>query len=78
MSAILDRFKKMRVIPVVAIDNARDASQLADALFLMAFLQWILNAEGSLSRELATGPKRLDLCANYREKSDHSAFLQIC
>ncbi len=34
----------------------------------MAFLQRILNAEGSLSREFATGPKRLDLCAHYKGK----------
>ncbi len=35
--------------------------EAAPHLVLMAFLQRILNAEGSLSRELATGPKRLDL-----------------
>ncbi len=33
----------------------------------MAFLQRILNAEGRLTRELATGPKRLDLCAHYKD-----------
>ncbi len=32
MVPILDRFEKMRVIPVVAIENARDAAPLADAL----------------------------------------------
>jgi 2-dehydro-3-deoxyphosphogluconate aldolase/(4S)-4-hydroxy-2-oxoglutarate aldolase len=32
MNPILDQFEKMRVIPVVAIENARDATQLADAL----------------------------------------------
>jgi 2-dehydro-3-deoxyphosphogluconate aldolase/(4S)-4-hydroxy-2-oxoglutarate aldolase len=32
MSAILDQFKKIRVVPVVAIENAQDATQLADAL----------------------------------------------
>lgn len=32
MSPILDQFEKMRVIPVVAIENARDAAQLAEAL----------------------------------------------
>jgi len=32
MIAILDQFKKMRVVPVVAIENAQDATQLADAL----------------------------------------------
>ena len=32
MSAILDQFKKMRVVPVVAIENARDAVRLADTL----------------------------------------------
>ncbi len=32
MNPILDQFEKMRVIPVVAIENARDAVQLADAL----------------------------------------------
>jgi 2-dehydro-3-deoxyphosphogluconate aldolase/(4S)-4-hydroxy-2-oxoglutarate aldolase len=32
MSAILDQFKKMRVVPVVAIENAQDAMQLADTL----------------------------------------------
>ncbi len=32
MSAILEQFEKMCVIPVVAIENARDASQLAEAL----------------------------------------------
>ena len=33
MVQILDQFEKMRVIPVVAIENARDAAPLADALF---------------------------------------------
>ena len=32
MSAILDQFKQMRVVPVVAIENAQDAMGLADAL----------------------------------------------
>ena len=32
MSDILERFETMRVVPVVAIENAEDASQLADAL----------------------------------------------
>jgi 2-dehydro-3-deoxyphosphogluconate aldolase/(4S)-4-hydroxy-2-oxoglutarate aldolase len=32
MSAILDQFKQMRVVPVVAIENAQDAMKLADAL----------------------------------------------
>lgn len=32
MSAILNQFEKMGVIPVVAIENAQDANQLADAL----------------------------------------------
>lgn len=32
MSIILDQFKKMKVIPVVAIENAGDAANLADAL----------------------------------------------
>ena len=32
MVPILDQFEKMRVIPVVAIENARDAAPLADAL----------------------------------------------
>ena len=32
MIAILDQFKKMRVVPVVAIENAQDAMPLADAL----------------------------------------------
>lgn len=32
MNAILNQFEKMRVIPVVAIENAQDASQLADTL----------------------------------------------
>ena len=32
MSAILDQFKKMRVVPVVAIENAQDAMRLADTL----------------------------------------------
>ena len=32
MIPILDQFEKMRVIPVVAIENARDAAPLADAL----------------------------------------------
>jgi len=32
MSAILDQFKQMRVVPVVAIENAQDAMRLADAL----------------------------------------------
>ncbi len=40
--------------------------EAAPHLILMAFLQRILNAERSLSRELATGPKRLDLCAHYK------------
>lgn len=32
MSTILDQFEKMRVIPVVAIENAQDADRLADTL----------------------------------------------
>ena len=32
MTSIMDQFEKMRVIPVVAIENARDAAPLADAL----------------------------------------------
>ena len=32
MSAVLDQFNKMRVIPVVAIENAQDAMPLVDAL----------------------------------------------
>ena len=32
MNAILNQFEKMRVIPVVAIENAQDAAQLADTL----------------------------------------------
>ena len=32
MNAILNQFEKMRVVPVVAIENARDAAQLADTL----------------------------------------------
>ncbi|MCP4689774.1 MAG: hypothetical protein GY859_17105 [Desulfobacterales bacterium] len=40
--------------------------EAAPHLILMAFLHRILNAEGSLSRELATGRKRLDLCAHYK------------
>jgi 2-dehydro-3-deoxyphosphogluconate aldolase/(4S)-4-hydroxy-2-oxoglutarate aldolase len=32
MSTILDQFEKMRVIPVVAIENAGDATHLADSL----------------------------------------------
>ena len=32
MSAVLDQFKKMRVVPVVAIENAEDAMRLADTL----------------------------------------------
>ena len=32
MSAILEHFQKMRVVPVVAIENAQDAMPLADAL----------------------------------------------
>jgi len=32
MSQILEQFEKMRVVPVVAIQNAEDAMQLADAL----------------------------------------------
>lgn len=32
MIPILDQFEKMRVIPVVAIENARDTAHLADAL----------------------------------------------
>jgi 2-dehydro-3-deoxyphosphogluconate aldolase / (4S)-4-hydroxy-2-oxoglutarate aldolase len=32
MSAVLDQFKQMRVVPVVAIENAQDAMPLADAL----------------------------------------------
>ncbi|MCP4686812.1 MAG: hypothetical protein GY859_02115, partial [Desulfobacterales bacterium] len=35
-------------------------------LVFMAFLQRILSVDGSLDRELATGPKRLDLCARYK------------
>ncbi len=32
MSPILDQFEQMKVVPVVAIQNARDAMQLADTL----------------------------------------------
>jgi 2-dehydro-3-deoxyphosphogluconate aldolase / (4S)-4-hydroxy-2-oxoglutarate aldolase len=32
MNTILNQFEKMRVIPVVAIENAQDATQLADTL----------------------------------------------
>jgi len=32
MNTILSQFEKMRVIPVVAIENAQDAAQLADTL----------------------------------------------
>jgi 2-dehydro-3-deoxyphosphogluconate aldolase/(4S)-4-hydroxy-2-oxoglutarate aldolase len=32
MNAIINQFEKMRVIPVVAIENAQDAAQLADTL----------------------------------------------
>jgi 2-dehydro-3-deoxyphosphogluconate aldolase / (4S)-4-hydroxy-2-oxoglutarate aldolase len=32
MNPILDQFQKMRVVPVVAIENAGDATHLADAL----------------------------------------------
>ncbi|MBW2514021.1 MAG: bifunctional 4-hydroxy-2-oxoglutarate aldolase/2-dehydro-3-deoxy-phosphogluconate aldolase, partial [Deltaproteobacteria bacterium] len=32
MNTILNQFEKMRVIPVVAIENAQDAAQLADTL----------------------------------------------
>lgn len=32
MSAALEQFKRMRVVPVVAIENARDAMPLADTL----------------------------------------------
>ena len=30
MNAIINQFEKMRDIPVVAIENAQDAAQLAD------------------------------------------------
>ncbi len=42
--------------------------EAAPHLVLMAFLQRILNARGTLSRELATGPKRLDLCAHHGDR----------
>ena len=32
MNAIINQFEKMRVVPVVAIENAQDAAQLADTL----------------------------------------------
>jgi len=40
--------------------------EAAPHLILMAFLQRIINSGGIISRELATGRKRIDLCIHYQ------------
>ncbi|CAN2042755.1 NTP hydrolase p-loop-containing [Candidatus Magnetomoraceae bacterium gMMP-15] len=40
--------------------------EAAPHLILMAFLQRVLNGGGSISRELASGRRRLDLCVHYK------------
>jgi len=40
--------------------------EAAPHLILMAFLQRIINRGGSITRELATGRKRIDLCIHYQ------------
>ncbi len=39
--------------------------EAAPHLILMAFLQRIINAGGSIDREMATGKRRIDLCIHY-------------
>ena len=41
--------------------------EAAPHLILQAFLQRIINSGGKVSREMAEGTKRLDLCVQYRE-----------
>jgi hypothetical protein len=42
--------------------------EAAPHLILMAFLQRIINSSGTISRELASGRKRLDLCICYQDR----------
>jgi hypothetical protein len=41
--------------------------EIAPHLVLMAFLQRVANAEGSIEREYAIGRGRMDLCLRYRD-----------
>ena len=43
-----------------------DYKEATPHLVLMAFLQRVLNGEGRITREMALGSRRLDLCIEYR------------
>ena len=46
--------------------NIHDYKEATPHLVLMAFLQRVTNGNGRITREMALGSKRLDLCVEYR------------